>query len=180
MQGIVTLDPLEAFRNNYSQGQVMQMVRARAAEVLATCACRCATSRRSTSAAAAPISISRCAVPTSRRSPTTPNSSASRRRELGIVDADTTLKLNKPELQVQIDRDARRRSRRSTREDIAAALRLMVGGDEEVTRFRDAGVNDDYDVQLRLSDERPQRPDDARTAATCRAATASWCGSTTS
>ncbi len=43
------------------------------------CACRCATSRRSTSAAAAPISTSRCAVPISRRSPTTAKSSASRR-----------------------------------------------------------------------------------------------------
>src|SRR5262249_10584474 len=34
--------------------------------------------------------------------------------------------------------------------DIATALRLMVGGDDQVTRFRDESVNDDYDVQLRL------------------------------
>ena len=70
--------------------------------------------------------------------------------ELGLVDADTTLKLDKPELQVRIDR-ARAADLRVDTEQIAAALRLMVGGDEEVTRFRDAAVNDDYDVQLRLT-----------------------------
>jgi HAE1 family hydrophobic/amphiphilic exporter-1 len=36
-------------------------------------------------------------------------------------------------------------------QDIASALRLMVGGDSRVSRYRDAGLNDDYDVQLRLS-----------------------------
>jgi HAE1 family hydrophobic/amphiphilic exporter-1 len=70
--------------------------------------------------------------------------------ELGLVDADTTLKLDKPELQVVIDR-ARAADLRVDTEHIAQALRLMVGGDEEVTRFRDAAVNDDYDVQLRLT-----------------------------
>jgi HAE1 family hydrophobic/amphiphilic exporter-1 len=37
-------------------------------------------------------------------------------------------------------------------EQIATALRLMVGGDQEVSRFRDPAVNEDYDVQLRLSE----------------------------
>jgi HAE1 family hydrophobic/amphiphilic exporter-1 len=36
--------------------------------------------------------------------------------------------------------------------DVANALRLMVGGDQEVSRFRDPQVNDDYDVQLRLAE----------------------------
>jgi HAE1 family hydrophobic/amphiphilic exporter-1 len=70
----------------------------------------------------------------------------------GILDADTTLKLDKPELRVEIDRlraadlgiDAR---------DIGTALRLMVGGDEEVSRFRDPALNEDYDVQIRLTEE---------------------------
>ncbi|MEW5974591.1 MAG: efflux RND transporter permease subunit [Acidobacteriota bacterium] len=69
----------------------------------------------------------------------------------GIVDADTTLKLNKPELQVQIDR-ARAAALGVDMDDIASALRLMVGGDQRVSRFRDASVNDEYDVQLRLSE----------------------------
>ncbi len=31
-------------------------------------------------------------------------------------------------------------------------MRLMVGGDERVSRFHDAGVNEDYDVELRLAE----------------------------
>jgi hydrophobe/amphiphile efflux-1 (HAE1) family protein len=69
--------------------------------------------------------------------------------ELGLVDADTTLKLNKPELRVQIDR-ARTADLGVDTDDIARALRLMVGGEENVSRFRDPSLNEDYDVQLRL------------------------------
>ena len=68
----------------------------------------------------------------------------------GIVDADTTLRLDRPELRVQVDR-ARAADLGVDMEDVANALRLMVGGDEEVSRFRDPVVNDDYDVQLRLA-----------------------------
>src|SRR5215471_1663176 len=68
----------------------------------------------------------------------------------GIVDADTTLKLDKPELRVHIDRDVAADLGVKT-SDIATALRLMVGGDDQVTRYRDESVNDDYDVQLRLT-----------------------------
>ena len=67
----------------------------------------------------------------------------------GIVDADTSLKLNKPELRVEIDRD-RAADLGVDTSDIAASLRVMVGGDEEASRFRDSSVNEDYDVQLRL------------------------------
>jgi HAE1 family hydrophobic/amphiphilic exporter-1 len=71
---------------------------------------------------------------------------------LGLVDADTTLKLDKPELQVRINRE-RAADLGVDTADIATALRLMVGGDEEVTRFYDARANDEYDVQLRLREE---------------------------
>ncbi|MBM3785124.1 MAG: efflux RND transporter permease subunit [Acidobacteria bacterium] len=67
----------------------------------------------------------------------------------GIVDADVTLKLNSPELRVEIDRGRAADLSVSTR-DIAQALRIMVGGEEKVTRFRDQSLNEDYDVQLRL------------------------------
>ncbi len=70
----------------------------------------------------------------------------------GIVDADTTLKLNKPELRVEIDR-ARAADLGVSTSDIATGLRLMVGGEDRASRFRDESVNEDYDVQLRL-DER--------------------------
>lgn len=70
----------------------------------------------------------------------------------GIIDADTTLKLNKPELRVVIDRDRAADLGVST-SDIATSLRLMVGGEEEASRFRDESTNEDYDVQLRLSEK---------------------------
>ncbi len=71
--------------------------------------------------------------------------------DLGLLDADTTLKLDKPELRVEIDRDRAAKLGVDT-EDIANALRLMVGGDQKVSRFRDESVNEDYDVQLRLQE----------------------------
>jgi HAE1 family hydrophobic/amphiphilic exporter-1 len=70
----------------------------------------------------------------------------------GIVDADTTLKLNKPELRVVIDRDRAADLGVST-SDIATSLRLMVGGEDEASRFRDESINEDYDVQLRLTEK---------------------------
>ncbi len=74
-----------------------------------------------------------------------------RARELGgLGDADTTLKLNTPELRVVIDRERAADLGVSPR-DIGTALRILVGGDTEVTRFRDESTNEDYDVQLRLA-----------------------------
>jgi HAE1 family hydrophobic/amphiphilic exporter-1 len=69
--------------------------------------------------------------------------------ELGLLDADTTLRLDKPELQVEIDRE-RAASLGVSTEDIATALRIMVGGDARVSRFHDQATNQDYDVTVRL------------------------------
>jgi HAE1 family hydrophobic/amphiphilic exporter-1 len=69
----------------------------------------------------------------------------------GIVDIDTSLKLNKPELRVTIDRE-RAADLGVDTSDISSSLRLMVGGEEQTSRFRDDSVNEDYDVQLRLSE----------------------------
>jgi len=71
---------------------------------------------------------------------------------LGLVDADTSLKLDRPELRVQVDR-ARAADLRVDPGQVGTAVRLLVGGDEEVSRFRDPSVNEDYDVQLRLREE---------------------------
>ena len=79
--------------------------------------------------------------------------------ELGLQDADITLKLDKPELRVEIDRERAANLGVDT-QDIASALRIMVGGDDRVTRFRDESMNEDYDVQVRL------KPDDRNDAAT--------------
>jgi HAE1 family hydrophobic/amphiphilic exporter-1 len=69
----------------------------------------------------------------------------------GIVDADITLKLDKLERRVVIDRE-RAADLGVRTEDIAQTLRLGVGGDEEVSRFRDDSANENYNVQLRLVD----------------------------
>ena len=74
-----------------------------------------------------------------------------RSSELGLQDTDTSLKLDKPELHVEIDRIRAAELGVST-EDIASALRIMVGGDPRVSRYRDKAINDDYDVQVRLTD----------------------------
>ena len=75
-----------------------------------------------------------------------------RSRELGgIVDADTTLKLDKPELRVAVDRERAADLGVSVR-DIASALRLMVGGDQRVSRWRDPALGEEYDVQVRLEE----------------------------
>jgi HAE1 family hydrophobic/amphiphilic exporter-1 len=67
----------------------------------------------------------------------------------GLLDADVSLKIDKPELRVKIDR-ARAADLGVDTTEIATALRLMVGGDDRVSRFHDELVNEDYDVQLRL------------------------------
>ena len=69
----------------------------------------------------------------------------------GVADVDSTIQLDKPELRVIIDR-ARAADLRVDTEQIATALRLMVGGDDQVSRYHDNDVNDDYDVSVRLLD----------------------------
>ncbi len=73
-----------------------------------------------------------------------------RAKELGgIADPDTTLRLDRPELRVVLDRE-RAADLGVDVADVATALRLMVGGEEEVSRFRDRQLGEDYDVELRL------------------------------
>ncbi len=67
----------------------------------------------------------------------------------GLTDVDTTLRMNKPELRVSIDRD-RAADLGVDASDIATSLRLMVGGDDEVSRFRDEKIAEEYDVEVRL------------------------------
>ena len=82
-----------------------------------------------------------------------------RSKELGgIVDADITLKLDRPELRVSIDRE-RAAELGVEVEDIAATLRLMVGGEERVSRFRDPALSEEYYVQLRSEEADRARPE---------------------
>ena len=150
-RGIVSLDPLEAFRGNFTQREVMQQIRARM--------------RKFKDLRIAVRNIQGFNIgggnwdidfvirgPELERLSEYANQLRARSSELGLVDLDVTLKLDKPELRAEIDRE-RAADLGIRTQDIAAALRLMIGGDEEVTRFRDATVSEDYDVQLRLAEE---------------------------
>lgn len=67
----------------------------------------------------------------------------------GVVDVDITLKMNQPELLVDIDRERAASLGVDVRE-IAETLRIAVGGEEHVSRYRDNRMDDAYDVDLRL------------------------------
>ncbi|HSF43974.1 MAG TPA: efflux RND transporter permease subunit, partial [Thermoanaerobaculia bacterium] len=150
LKSLVRLDPAAAFRGNYSQRDVMTEVRKRLSKFRdLRPAVRNITSFN--------IGGGNWDIDFSLRGPDLQALSAyanqlrDKSAELGgIVDADTTLKLDKPELRVIIDR-ARAADLGVSMNDIATALRLMVGGDQEVSRFRDVAANDDYDVELRLA-----------------------------
>lgn len=143
--------PLNAFHGNYSQGDVIQEVRERLKKYPGV--------RVSVRASQSSINIGgpNFEIDFSLLGPDLESLSKyaeelrAKAPELGIIDADTTLKLDKPELRVEIDR-ARAAALGVDSEDIATALRIMVGGDDKVSRFHDVSVNDDYDVQLRLAE----------------------------
>lgn len=151
-------DPAAAFRGNYSQRDVMQEVRAklRRHRELRTSV----RNMPSFNIGGGSFEID-LALRGPELRPLLEYAEALRSRAMqvgGFVDLDTSLRLDKPELRVEIDRD-RAADLGVDTEDIASALRLMVGGDNEVTRFRDPRVNDDYDVQLRLEESDRSRAD---------------------
>ncbi len=151
LHGIVRLDPLEAFRNNYTQGHVMRQVRARLQKFRDL---RVSVRNvQSINLGSGPTELDLAIRgPELEALASYAEQLRLKAPSIGVVDADSTLKLNKPELQVEIDRK-RAADLGVDTENIAAALRVMVGGDDEVTRFRDAAINDDYDVQLRLTEK---------------------------
>jgi HAE1 family hydrophobic/amphiphilic exporter-1 len=149
-RGLVSGDPLAAFRGNWSQRDVMQEVRRRLARL---------PDLRSSVRNAPSFNIGGGSfdIDFIIRGPDLialaryGEALRERARALGgIADPDTTLKLDKPELRVEIDRE-RAADLGVNTEHVAEALRLMVGGDQEVSRFLDPTVNDDYDVQLRVT-----------------------------
>jgi HAE1 family hydrophobic/amphiphilic exporter-1 len=76
----------------------------------------------------------------------------------GFRGMDTTLRLDKPELRVTIDRE-RAADLGLRANDIGSALRILVGGEEQVSRFRDPLRGEDYDVRLRLHEKDRDRAD---------------------
>jgi HAE1 family hydrophobic/amphiphilic exporter-1 len=156
-KGLVSFDPLEAFRDNSSQAEIMQQVRTRMRKFTDV---RVGVRNMQTFN----IGGGNREIDFAIRGPDLEalarfsETLAEQAPELGIVDAETTLRLNKPELRARIDR-ARAADLGVKTQDVAAALRLMIGGDQEVTRFRDPTVGEDYDVELRLVEADRQDPD---------------------
>ena len=152
-RGILGGDPGAAFRGNRSQQEVMQEVRRRL-RAIASPGVR--TQVRNPSGfqfAGGFIDIDFIL-----RGPNLDQLAAyterlrQRSEDLGLIDADTTLKLDKPELRIRVERE-RAADLGVDTADIATALQVMVGGDDEVTRFYDPRANYEYDVQLRLQEE---------------------------
>ena len=151
LRGLVTLQPLEAFRGNFTQREVMQEVRVKLQKYdnlrLAV------RNIQGFNIGGGNFEIDfMIRGPELEKLAEYANKLRDQSAELGLVDMDVTLKLDKPELRAEIDRE-RAADLGIRTQDIAAALRLMVGGDEEVTRFRDPSANEDYDVQLRLAEQ---------------------------
>ncbi|MBI4875156.1 MAG: efflux RND transporter permease subunit [Acidobacteria bacterium] len=68
----------------------------------------------------------------------------------GITDLDSSYEPGKPELRVRINRDKASDLNVSVA-NVATALRTLVGGDQQVTTYREG--DDRYDVQLRVKKE---------------------------
>jgi HAE1 family hydrophobic/amphiphilic exporter-1 len=148
-KGLTRGEPLAVFRGNYSAREVQQKVRQRLRKF---------THLRPTVRNPQTINLGGGGytdVDFALRGPDLTalvgyaNQLRERAPQLGLLDADVTLKLDKPELRVNIDR-ARAADLGVDSTDIATALRIMVGGDERVSRFHDEQMNEDYDVQVRL------------------------------
>jgi HAE1 family hydrophobic/amphiphilic exporter-1 len=146
--GLLAGDPAEAFRGNFSQRDKMNEIRKEIAKLAGVRASvRNLTSLRQ----GAPVDIDFSITgPDIEQLAAFSELLRTRVSEIeGIVDVDTTLRLDKPELLVSIDRERAAALGVEVRE-IADTLRVAVGGDDRVSRYRDPTVDDAYDVELRL------------------------------
>jgi len=140
--------PLAAFRGNFTQREKMQEIRRRLAQFAdLEIAVRNQTALRQ----GAPVDIDFSITGTNLKDLAAYSGKLVKRlRETpGIVDTHCTLRLDKPELLVDIDRE-RAATLGIDVQEIAQTLRIAVGGDDRVSRYRDPQLDDVYDVELRL------------------------------
>jgi HAE1 family hydrophobic/amphiphilic exporter-1 len=157
--GILHGDPREAFRNNFSQRDVMQNVRQQLASYKDIKFQINNTQSINLSGAGSRTDIGFVfRGPEIEKLVAYASELAKRGPELGLLDAQVTIQLNRPELRLEVDRQ-RAADLNADVQSIATAIRLMVGGDERVSRFHDNAVNEDYDVELRLSEGKRNDPD---------------------
>ena len=77
----------------------------------------------------------------------------------GIVDVDTSLEIGKPELKVFIDRDKAADLGLSVA-SITEAVNLLIGGELDVTKYKDEDRGRRYDLRVRLNPLDRTNPDD--------------------
>jgi HAE1 family hydrophobic/amphiphilic exporter-1 len=147
-RGLWDGNPRAAFEGNFSQRDKMTELRGKLSKMPGVRASvRNLTSLRQ----GAPVDIDFCITgPDIRVLADFADTLRDRAKETpGIVDVTTTLNFDKPELLVSIDRERAAALGVEVRE-IADTLRVAVGGDDRVSRYRDKSVDDAYDVEIRL------------------------------
>jgi len=146
--GLLAGDPGAAFRGNFTQRDKMSEVRARLKTIPESrISVRNLTSLRQ--GAPVDIDFSITGPDMDRLLAFSEKLKAKAQTIPGIVDVYSTLQIDNPELLVQIDRE-RAAALGIDVLEIADTLRVAVGGDDRVSRYRDRTVDDAYDVELRL------------------------------
>lgn len=77
----------------------------------------------------------------------------------GIVDVDTSLETGKPEIRVYIDRD-KAADLGVDIATVAEAANFLIGGEVDVTKYKDEAKGRRYDVRARLTPENRANPED--------------------
>jgi HAE1 family hydrophobic/amphiphilic exporter-1 len=148
--------PLAAFQGNYSQREKMQQIRARLAKYPDL---RISVRNQTSLRQGAPVDIDFAITgpdleqlarySEALRKKISPGRDGKPAELPGFVDADITLRLNKPQLLAGINRP-RAAALGVDVQEIADTLRVAVGGDDRVSRYLDPQLDEVYDVELRL------------------------------
>ncbi len=77
----------------------------------------------------------------------------------GVVDLDTSLEAGKPELRIYVDRDKAADLGVGV-SAVAEAVNLLIGGEVDVTKFKDESKGRRYDVRVRLDQQYRADPHD--------------------
>ena len=146
--GLLAGDPAAAWRGNFTQREKMTEVRRALADLPdVRVAVRNLTSLRQ----GAPVDID-LAVTGPSFETLLPFAERLRERAAaipGVVDVDTTRRIDKPQLLARLDRE-RMADAGIDVQEVADTLRIAVGGDDRVSRYRDPADGEVYDVELRL------------------------------
>jgi HAE1 family hydrophobic/amphiphilic exporter-1 len=148
LAGLAAGDPAAAWRGNFTQAQKMSDVRRTLANLPDV---RVAVRNLTALRQGPPVDIDLALTGPSLES-LLPFAEQLRERAAaipGVVDVDTTQRIDKPQLLARLDRE-RMADAGITVQEVADTLRIAVGGDDRVSRYRDPADGDVYDVELRL------------------------------